>query len=188
MNRCKIEGCELSVDSRGWCSKHFTRWRRHGDPEHRMFVPNSGTPRIEDILARSEPITESGCWIWMGSSLQKDGYGMWKWGKHWMAHRVAYIAAYGPIPDDLYVCHTCDVPACVNPDHLWLGTNDDNMADMVSKGRQSRGSEHYSAKLTEDIVRYIRNQNMRPTDVARQYGVSKVAASKALRKKTWRHI
>jgi hypothetical protein len=77
------------------------------------------------------------CWLWTGARFL-SGYGMiWKEGKQALAHRVAYELAKGPIGPGLYVCHTCDVPSCVNPKHLWLGTREDNWADMRRKGRNS---------------------------------------------------
>ena len=109
-------------------------------------------------------------------------------GKSMQAHRVAWIKANGAIEKGLCVCHTCDNPACINLNHLFLGTQADNMADMVKKGRQVHGERQHNAKLTDDIVRHMRKENMRPTDAARIYGVSKVAASKVMRGITWKHV
>lgn len=83
------------------------------------------------------------CWIWIGTKKQK-GYGELSLGikprKLIKAHRLAWILAYGPIPDNLFVLHKCDQPSCVNPDHLFLGTNADNMADCFLKGRTASGN------------------------------------------------
>lgn len=188
MGDCRVDYCESQGERRGMCARHYTRWRRYGDPEYRMFVPQNGTPRISDVMARSEPITETGCWIWTGQQHQKDGYGMWKCAGEWLAHRVSYIVANGAIPDGLCVCHTCDVRECVNPDHLWAGTNDENMADMKNKGRAVCGERHHSAKLTADNVRDIRDSDMRPSTAAKKYGISHTAAQRVIDKVTWRHI
>lgn len=91
------------------------------------------------IEAHSEPVTECGCWIWM-SSLGGKGYGACppRCSGEQRAHRLAWRIYRGAIPPKMMVLHRCDVRACVNPDHLWLGTNADNMRDMVAKGRSSR--------------------------------------------------
>lgn len=80
-----------------------------------------------------------GCWVWSGAT-NNDGYGVVSLnGKMWMTHRLAYVAWRRPIKDGLLVCHSCDNPACINPEHLWTGTHSDNSLDMVAKGR-SRGA------------------------------------------------
>lgn len=89
----------------------------------------------ERLLSRVEK-TDS-CWLWKGA-LSSRGYGsMTFMKKGWSAHRLAYTAFRGDIPDGLFVCHSCDVRACVNPDHLWVGTGLDNQRDARSKGRLS---------------------------------------------------
>lgn len=80
------------------------------------------------------------CWLWT-ASVYPAGYGSFSHapGKHMGAHRYSWELHFGPIPDGLFVCHTCDVKTCVRPDHLWLGTSAENTADKVAKGRQARG-------------------------------------------------
>lgn len=78
-----------------------------------------------------------GCWLWNGSSLER-GYGRFRGS---LAHRVSWVLHNGPIPDGMHVCHRCDVTACVNPAHLFLGTALDNIRDMHAKGRDRNGQE-----------------------------------------------
>ena len=86
------------------------------------------------------PEPNSGCWLWDGA-VNNDGYGtIFRGGKQHKVHRLAWEEAHGPIPDGLNVCHTCDVPACCNPAHLFLGSQQDNMQDCLGKGRFKGGS------------------------------------------------
>src|ERR1700761_773896 len=104
--------------------------------------------RIPDLFAYYK-VDENGCWIWNGA-VSGNGYGInTRAGKGKRMHREYYTHFKGPIPEGMHVCHRCDVPRCVNPDHLFLGTNADNMADKVAKGRQTRGAASKSARLTE---------------------------------------
>ena len=137
-----------------------------------------------------------GCWIWQGK-VDKGGYGRLSWERPGMStldrtHRVAFTAYHGE-PGSLYVCHTCDVRACCNPDHLFLGTHADNFADMVSKSRQAfqKGVANGSHTLTEAEVLEVRRLvagGMAQTDVASIYGVTRQCVSLVVNKKRWPHI
>lgn len=97
-------------------------------------------------------VNEAGCWLWIGYKNHK-GYGVThQSGKTWQAHRFSYLVHRGPFDLELFVLHSCDARACVNPDHLFLGTNDDNMKDMVRKGRQAKG-QNLSEKISDAIKR-----------------------------------
>jgi predicted XRE-type DNA-binding protein len=124
------------------------------------------------------------CWEWQGTRMYK-GYGhIAVRRKFYRAHRVAWVLHHRQrIPKGMFVCHTCDNPPCCNPAHLFLGTNVDNMQDMLSKGRQA-------AKLTENHVRWIRKlatrKGITQTRIARLFGVSQTAISHIIHRKLWR--
>lgn len=128
---------------------------------------------VADHFEKVERDPETGCLIWTGTTFW-SGYG--RIGDK-RAHRVAYERAKGPIPDGLFVCHQCDNPRCVNPEHLFLGTTDDNMADMVAKGRSARGERHGRAKITADEASEIRESSLTCREAARHYGISKSMVS-----------
>ena|SRR5262245_40534915 len=102
------------------------------------------------ILHYSQPEPNSGCWLWLGT-LSGDGYGLGRDrdGTR-VASRLSYIAFKGLIPDGMIVRHTCDLPLCVNPDHLLLGWQRDNVKDAVSRGRHYRGGRHHWSKRHAD--------------------------------------
>jgi DNA-binding transcriptional regulator YiaG len=159
---------------------------------------------LSEYLTRwSIPEPNSGCWLWLGS-VKPKGYGAARWQRrNYRAHRLAWLERHGAIPAGLFVCHRCDVPACINPDHLFLGTHDENMADMVAKERQAKGAVHAkatnlsnlqrgtnnrSAKLTEGAVRAIRSSSLSLKALAREFGVSKQAISAVRKGVTWSHV
>ncbi len=137
----------------------------------------------------------SGCWFWTGA-VQRKNYGHMGLGGRGagnvIASRFSYQLHYGLIPDGLFVCHHCDQPLCVNPDHLFIGTNADNMSDCSKKGRAKgpsfKGSEHPSAKLTDDAVRDIRTSALTGVALAKKYGVRPTLISEVRRHRIWRHI
>lgn len=137
-------------------------------------------------------VLPSGCWEWTRARL-KGGYGQVKrGGKTLRAHRMMYEHEHGDIPEGMLVCHTCDNPSCVNPDHLWLGTTGDNVQDKVKKGRQRgapRGERHPAAKLTQRQAEDVRAEYARGThtqaELARQYGISQAQVSGIVNNRTY---
>jgi hypothetical protein len=110
-----------------------------------------------------------------------------KWPKNVYAHRASYEGHRGPIPDGMFVCHTCDNPGCINPDHLFLGTPADNTADMMEKGRSGRG-ERKGGRFTEDDVRAILQSDERHSALAQRYGVSQSHIHQIKHRKIWSHV
>jgi len=147
---------------------------------------------LSDLMAKVEK-QENGCWLFMGH-LDSRGYGCFSAEGFIRAHRYSYFKHNGPIPDGLHVLHKCDVRNCVNPEHLFLGTHADNMADMGKKGRTGVriGEEHHKAKLTETQVVEIRKRYV-PRKVtlkflAEQYGVTHAMIGYIVRGANWKHI
>lgn len=134
------------------------------------------------------------CWLWT-AHIKPQGYGQFTVakGRFYGAHQVAYVLVRGPIEAGLSVCHRCDNPPCVNPDHLFLGTQSDNAFDMLAKGRarRVRGTDHPSARLTEADVRAIRAAPAFPgrnKTLAARYGVSTRAIWCVITGATWAHV
>lgn len=128
---------------------------------------------LAEVIERgSIPEPNSGCHLWM-MSIQPSGYGQFGWkGRVVLAHRAAYEAANGPIPAGMFVCHKCDVPSCVNAEHLFLGSAADNTADAHRKGRLAFGSRNGQARLSEEQVETIRASPLSGRKLARIFGVS----------------
>jgi hypothetical protein len=127
------------------------------------------------------------CWPWLGP-LNTDGYGDMNIARAStrQAHRFAYLTFVGPIAEGLVVCHHCDNPRCVRPSHLFLGTQGDNIADKVSKGRQARGSRNGASKLTDEQYAEIEHRAAagEPQNaLAAEFGVTPQAVSQYLKRR-----
>jgi hypothetical protein len=133
------------------------------------------------------------CWMWQASGGPRSQYGhqYGQFNLHGvprLAHRVAWELTYGPIPKGLCVCHRCDTPGCVRPDHLFLGTALDNARDRIKKGRPLRNP---SVKLTEDAVRAIRRlvaEGMTQTEAGARFRVTGGSVSRIVTGHHWRHV
>jgi len=135
---------------------------------------------------------DGACWKWHGATTG-FGYGEFKsHQKRYSAHRFSYELHRGQIPHGMFVCHSCDNPACSNPDHLFLGTATDNAQDMVAKGRHAppklKGSDNGNAKLTESDIVAIRNDTRSQPSIAKDYGVSHVLIGFIKRRTAWKHV
>lgn len=147
------------------------------------------TPIEQRFLSKIKRDEATGCWNWTARRDPK-GYGEIGGGpgrNKLRAYRVAYELYVGTIPPGLFVCHACDNPSCVNPAHLWLGTNADNIRDAAKKGRMPRGGQR--SMLTEAQVREIRDRHDIPArEFAARFGVSYHAVRSARERRTWKHI
>ena len=140
-----------------------------------------------------------GCWLWLGST-NAGGYGQIRRepegnavrGAKATTHRVAWEPTHGPIPDGLHVCHRCDNPRCVNPDHPWLGTHAENLADMKAKGRAARGDRSGTARLDSQQVQIIKRLlfpgHCSASEISALLGVSASAIDAIRNQTTWRHV
>ncbi len=141
----------------------------------------------EGIKAKLNERTEvdGECWVWKGAR-RPNGYGAVRWVLEdgtvfYLPHRASYAAFKGEIPEGMFICHSCDNRACVNPDHLWTGTNADNVNDMWEKGRNQK------MLVTEELTRSVQElykQGMRQVDLAEKFGISQQSISKIVRRET----
>lgn len=137
------------------------------------------------------PEPNTGCWLWLSTTNWK-GYGQfWINGKYQMAHRISYLWNVADIPDGLLVLHTCDNPSCVNPDHLRVGTNQDNMTDRNKKNRQAKGNFHGNRKLIDEDIISIRSMidsKIPLRQIANAFGVTRRNINDIKNKAIWNHI
>jgi hypothetical protein len=159
----------------------------------RTYVSAPAENRLHRYMG--EP-TETGCVPWLGCK-SHDGYGQVRYvggrkGKSWYAHRLAWVLVHGPIANDEKVCHKCDNRACCNVDHLFIGTQAENLADMRNKGRACNGSRNGMSRLSDDDVREIRRRyesgGVLQETLAEEYGVRVSAISRIVRYVRWKHV
>ncbi len=133
---------------------------------------------------------ENGCWIWTGPK-DKKGYGLTTWkGRTVRAHRLLYELQNGFIGEKLAL-HKCDIPSCVNPDHIFLGTAKENYEDSATKNRNSKGSKHGMSKLNEGKVKAIKvllSVKMGRNEIAQKFDVSRSTINYIAQGKAWRHV
>lgn len=131
---------------------------------------------------------QTGCWIWKKTT-RKDGYGItWYNGTTDYIHRVSYKIFKGDFDSNFVVRHTCDNPSCVNPNHLLLGSDQDNSTDMVNRNRSIKGSQVHNAKLTEELIPIIRSSNKSSRKLGVEFGVSKSIILAVKNNRTWKHV
>lgn len=158
----------------------------HDEPT--VTIPERVLTRFEN---RYMPEPNSGCWLWFGFGAESRYPEFLVNGKRWRAHRFSWVIHNGFIPDGMLVCHKCDVKCCVNPEHLFLGTHQDNTNDMMKKGRgkfNGVGTKNSSVKLTEKEVILIREDERSYKKIGADYGVSGTNVGHIKLRKLWAHI
>ena len=151
------------------------------------YVAPNGT--LEELLQNIVVDPNTGCHVWQRAT-NSFGHGALVFdGVQWLAHRLAWTLANGPIPKGKYVLHRCDNPPCINLEHLWLGDNRDNVADMVAKKRHARGQWNGGAKLTNDQVQQIRKLLdegvLTQIEIAEKFGITQTTVSNIKRGISW---
>lgn len=203
---CAVCGTYVSRVVRTYCSRRC-RWAAERRPVEARFwdkVVKDGPVILPDL---------GPCWPWNGRPNTRNGYGYISLGSksdgRIGAHQLSWQIHFGPIPDGLWVLHKCDNPPCVRPEHLFLGTVQDNVDDMWAKGRGHRparkvrppkltqkeavlrGEQHHKTTLTEDVVRYIRAavaSGVRQAEICKELGLSRGSVSLIVLRQRWAHV
>ena len=151
-----------------------------------ILTPTTKTLK-ERLEAKSAP-QPNGCIYWTGA-ITTDGYGLIRYGKRLIgAHRASHLVYLGEIPAGKHVCHRCDVRHCINPAHLFLGTHQENMRDMIEKGRQARGGANSHGRLTEEQILEIRGDARTQCEIAADYKITQPQVSYIKNRKCWSHL
>ena len=150
------------------------------------------TLSVEHFREKSFQDPNSGCWLW-ALSCGRNGYGSTSRngktvGAHRLVYQIVHKIADADMSSDIFVCHKCDTPSCVNPDHLFMGTAQDNTSDCLKKGRSARGERSGSSKLTEADVILIRQDSRSNSELGKIFGVHKNTLRRARVGETWTHI
>lgn len=170
-NICEVDGKNLRISHTKSCGCY--------KPDNVKL--HEATKRFYENIEKTDT-----CWNWKG--LYWNGYGVLFYKKQITAHRFSYMIHKGSLEKGKCICHTCDNPKCVNPEHLYQGSFKDNAKDASDRGRLRHGEKHHKSKLTEDDVRYILTSTEKGIDLAKKYGVTKTQISLIRTRKSWLKI
>jgi hypothetical protein len=171
--------------AKGLCLRHYYRQKRGGNIQTKSMKEKT---TVERFLEKFTIIGEDECWEWTGTKNYK-GYGQFRNGKMNPAHRFSYEYSIGPIPKGLLVCHKCDNPACVNPNHLFTGSGSDNMQDMVNKGRHGKGGTTKRLLTVEQAIYVFTQKGQRSlSELMREFNVSKPTISSIWHRRNYREV
>ena len=190
MRLCSFAGCEKRHKSHGYCPAHLRRWKLYGDAavlKQPQIHGQSTADRFNAYVMRG-----AGCWEWQGAK-DYNGYGRLNVNAvPELAHRLSWKLLCHDITPDQHVCHRCDNPGCVRPEHLFLGDQVANNADKMAKKRHrfgvSRGEDHGQAKLSAEQVRAIRGASGVSRVVGEAFGISGRQVREIRSRTAWRHI
>lgn len=195
MTVCTIPNCGLKTKARGLCNKHYANARHHGRLGQHQRGRVQPTATLEERLRHhgwtevlhDSTSVDTPCWEWNGYR-DRHGYGQLQSGGGVVkyANRVAAEVWIGPIPEGHSVCHRCDNPPCINPDHLFYGPQAANVADMLFKRRESNGERNPQHKITDLEVQELRARyaagGITQKQLARDYGISKAQVGRIIRR------
>ena len=153
------------------------------------MTPDTAAGLFNRIEKYVERIPEAGCWLWIGSTNNR-GYGkIYLDGKLQLAHRAAYNLFKGDIAAEMVICHICDVKCCVNPYHLYQGSQRDNVRDSKARGQMAVGARNGNAKLTADQIREIRSMsntsNLTKSEIGKLFGIARITVQQITSGRRW---
>lgn len=192
MNQCKVFGCTEKHSAKGFCNLHYQR-KLQG-------IPMEGRPRptLRERILNKRKILQTGCWVWTGAKSGGNKAGKFKYGyirvsgKTLRVHRVLYEIERKVFLDGLQLLHSCDNPLCINPDHLSISSQLENMHDMIKKGRDKHpvGEKNHSKLSKTDVLKIKSRSKSGDSNpkIAKDFGVCTTTIRNIVIGEKWKHI